>query len=97
MDSQLTVISNENDVKALKELAPKKTRLFLGLRYFVHGELECLLGDGGCKGLTWDNGEHFDGSIYASGMTNYMRLVKKFFSPGLHSTCFPISRIQIWS
>ena len=97
MDSQLTVISNENDVKALKELAPKKTRLFLGLRYFVHGELECLQEDGGCKGLTWDNGEHFDGSIYTSGINNYMRLVRKFFNPGLHCACFPISRIQIWS
>ena len=77
MDSRLTVMRSDNDVKALKELAPKKTRIFLGLRYFVHGELECQQRHGSCKGgLTWDNGNNFDGSIYTSAMSNGMIIIK---------------------
>ena len=77
MDSRLAVIRNENDVKALKELAPKKTTIFLGLRHFIHGELVCQQGDGNCKRLIWDNGDNFDGSIYTSGMNNCMIIIKK--------------------
>ena len=73
------LINNENDVKALIEVSKqiktdKKKRVFLGLRNYVHKNLDFSEWTDQCDGLLWDNGEEFNSTIFKPGMYIYSLL-----------------------
>ena len=81
--SQLMLIKNENDVKALKQVSKQiktdqKKRVFLGLRNYVHKSLDCLEWTDQCDGLLWDNGEEFNSTIFKPGMYHLQHIIIPF-------------------